>query len=103
MPWYYSYMKSSVRIPIILGIFFGTIFITKIIGDALQAKTHDVSGLTSGGVFISGVFGAVASLVMGIIVSFLLRRKTTGFYSLLGYIIPSLATILYNLYYLLRS
>lgn len=87
-------MNSFIRVLIILSLFFGTIFICANVGNIVQAQRHDVSGLTSAGISITGVMGAVTSLVVGVVVSFLLRHKNIGYLSLLGYIIPNVITIL---------
>lgn len=87
-------MKNGVRVSIILGCFIGTIALSVLIGNTREAQLQDNSGLTSTAITLIGVFGAIISLLIGVIVSFLLRNKASDFRSLLGYIVPSVATVL---------
>ncbi len=92
-------MSSSLkRSLIILGIIFGTPLLCGLIGSSVANKTGDVSGLTQGLSFAIGIFGVVASLIVGVTVSYLMRNAQSQKYSLMGYFIPSVLAILYVLF-----
>jgi hypothetical protein len=90
-------MKNGLRLFIIIGIFISTPLICGIIGNMHQSHVSDVSGLTSLGITMLGVMGAVASLVIGTIVSFITRASTNSWLNMAGYYVPSAATILFCL------
>ncbi len=62
------------------------------------ARYDDPSGLSQSVSVVLAIIGVVLSLIIGPIVSFAMRNSSHTNYSLAGYIVPNVLTVLYLAY-----
>lgn len=91
-------MSKTKRIAIILLIFFGTPFLGLLSGWLISLKEEPYSDNrafdVAAGVFL-GILGAISSLILGVIVSYLARNKSP-YRSMIGYYIPPVLLLIYT-------